>query len=431
MQKRLLIITCAGLLLASCAVRVGTGNLDIAPVTKPVTIQPLGSDYDNYWAAMQHFDFDYINRQEVRAEYREFTRGLKLLMADDYLAAEPLFMTLFETTSDTLLQRNAAKILWVLYSRQDKWREQIALNARAPRDFDEHNSVNMAIAFAEAQPEKYNFPEQPITLPAKLSISGVPMVEVMVNGVRKQFWIDSGAEITVLSSDIAKECGVDVINPVAARAGTATDIMVNAWPGVIEDFRIGDLQIENHPIAISDKKDLDIKLFKIIRIVKIDGVIGWNIIRNLDMTIDYKNLTVTIAKPQPKPVEQRNFHFVNQPIVSLTDTLGKPLYFFLDTGASATSLYKPILMKIDTTKIKSGNTLVGGLGGIQRYKTKEFPELPVILGQNRLSFKKINARSDGKSGFFYLDGMLGSDIAKNGALILDFQNGRCELQIAK
>jgi predicted aspartyl protease len=432
MQKRLLITIWVGLLLLTgCSVKIGTGNLDVVRVAEPLAVQPMFTNYDDYWAAMRHFDFDFVNRQEVNAEYREFTRGLQLLLDDNYAAAEPLFMTLFETTADTLLRRQAAELLWVLYSRQDKWKEQVELNARAPRGFDEYNTVSMAAAFAGAQPEKYNFPEQPVTLPVKLSISGTPMVEVMVNGIRKQFWIDTGAELTVLSSDLAKECGVDVISAEAAKVGTATDIVINMWPGVINDFRIGDLQIENHPTIILDKKDLEVKLFKIIRIVKVDGIIGWNAIRNLDLTLDYKNRSVTIAKPQPKPVRHRNFHFATQPIVSLTDTLGKPLYFFLDTGANTTSLYDPILMKIDTSEAKSGNALVGGAGGTQRFKTTEIPELSVIFGQNRINFKKISARGDGETGFFYLDGMLGSDIAKNGTLILDFQNGRCDLKTAE
>jgi len=430
MHRKLLIVVCTGLLLLTgCSINIGSGNLDIAPVNEPVAIQPLLSNYEDYWAAMRHFDFDYINRQEVGAEYQEFTRGLKLLIDDEYAVAEPLFMNLFETTTDTLLRRHAAEIMGVLYTRQDKWSEQIALNARAPHGFDEFNTVNMAVAFAGSQPEEYHFPENPIVLPAKLSLSGTPVVEVMVNGIRKKFWIDTGAEMTVLSSVLAKECGVDVIGNDAAQVGTATDIVIDMWPGIIKDFRIGDLLIENHPVIILDKRDLEVRLFKIFRIVKVDGIIGWNAIRNLNMILDYKNLKVTIAKPQKRTVERRNFHFVSQPIVSLTDTLGKPLYFFLDTGANTTCLYEPVLMKVDTIQAKSGKALVGGAGGSQFYKTTEIPNLTIIFDQHRLNYKKLSARGSGENGFFFLDGILGSDFAKNGRLILDFQNGRCDLKM--
>jgi hypothetical protein len=200
-------------------------------------------------------------------------------------------------------------------------------------------------------------------------------------------------------------------------------------PAVIRDIHIGDLRIENHPVMILDKKDLEVKLFKVIRILKIDGLIGWNAIRNLDMTLDYKNLTVTIRLPRKRPADRRNFHFVIQPIVSSSDPLGRPLYFFLDTGAARTSLYEPALLKVDTTRAKSDRALIGGAGGTQRYKTTEIPDFAFMLGSQRLDLKKIRAYDDGVKGFFFFDGVLGSDIAKNGILILDFQNGRCDLII--
>lgn len=428
-RKLLLIVWSLLLILSGCSISVGTGSLTITPVVEPVAIQPVAPNYDDYWMAMRHFDFDYVDRNEVGTEYREFTRGLRLLMDDETAEAETLFMTLFESTEDTLLRWHSAEILQVIYTRQDKWNELVALNAHAPRGFDENNTVIMAAAFATAQPEKYHFPEKPVVLPTKLSISGTPMVEVTVNGVRKRFWIDTGAEMTVLSSDFAEECGVNVIGTEAAKVGTSTDIMIDMKPGVIKDFRVGDLQIENHPVIILEKKDLEVRLFKLIRIVKLDGIIGWNAIRNLEMILDYKNLTTTIRQPEKHPYNVRNFHFVVQPIVSLTDTLGKPLYFFLDTGANSTSLFEPALLKIDTTKAKSGKAFVGGAGGTQRYQTTEIPELSIILGQHRLNFQKLSSHGNGENGFFYLDGMLGSDVAKNGALILDFQNGRCDLKM--
>ncbi len=427
MLRKLAVLVCAGfILLAGCS---ETGNVTIIPVAEPAVLQPMVSSFDDFWAAMRHFDFDFVNRREAGAEDREFARGLRLLMDDDCATAEPLFRTLLETTADPLVRRHAAEILWVLYTRQDKWNELVALNGRAPRGFDERKTVVMSAAFAGSRPEKYHFPDKPVILPSELSASGTPMVAVAVNGVRKMFLIDTGAEMTVLSSDFAEECGVKAIGTEAAKVGTATDITIDMRPAVIREFHVGDLRIENHPVMILDKKDLEVKLFKVIRIFTIDGIIGWNVIRNLDLTLDYKNLTVTIRQPRKRPADRRNLHFVIQPIVSLSDTLGRPFYFFLDTGADRTSLYEPALLKVDTTQAKSGRALIGGAGGTQRYKTTEIPKFAVMLGNQRLVFNKIRARDDGENGFFFFDGVLGSDIARNGSLIIDFQNGRCDLII--
>jgi hypothetical protein len=92
-------------LLAGCSER---GNVTIIPVAEPAVPQPNVSFFDDFWAAMRHFDFDFAARREVGAEYREFARGLRLLMDDDFATAEPLFTSLFETTADPLLRRHAA-----------------------------------------------------------------------------------------------------------------------------------------------------------------------------------------------------------------------------------------------------------------------------------------------------------------------------------
>lgn len=419
------------ILWSGCAVSVGSGGLDIQSVDDLPVIQPMVSNYDDYWDAMRHFDFGYVDRNEVNPEYQEFASGLQLLMEDNISEAEPLFSRLFEATEDSLLHLHAAEILEVIYTHQDKWNELVELYTRMPEKFDESNNMIMAIAYAQSQPENYHFPANPIVLPTQLSISGVPMVEVSVNGVSKKFWIDTGAERTVLSSEIAQKCGVDKIGTETAKVGTATDIKIDMWPGIIENFRIGDLQIENHPVIILNKKDLEVRLFKLLRILKVDGIIGWNAIRNLQMGIDYKNLKTTIQKPEKRPAETRNLHFVTQPLVSLTDTLGRPLYFFLDTGANSTAFYEPALLKVDTTQAKTGKSLIGGAGGAQVYHTKEIPQVAFVLGNHRLDYKLMTTRGDGESGFFFFDGVLGSDIAKERTLILDFQNGRCELKTAQ
>ena len=428
--KTLPIIIAVLMAVSGCSIGSETGNLTVATLEKPIArTAVVRAASQNFWEAMHHFDFDYVNRQPVGETYRQFAQGLQLVMAGEQASAETLFTTLFESTSDSLIRQNAAEILQSIYNNQDKWGELVDLSARLPHGLDEDNTVFMAKAFTQALPESYHFPDQPVTLATKLSISGVPMVEVKVNGVAKRFWIDTGAEMTVLSSAFAAECGVTPIGTDAARIGTSTDIKISMRPGVIREFRIGGLLIENHPVIILDKKDLEVRLFKIFRLLKIDGIIGWNVLRNLDLTLDYKSLTTTIRPPVRRQSAERNFHFLSQPLVSLTDTLGAPFYFFLDVGANRTTLYEPALQKIDTSRAVSKNALVGGAGGTQHVKTREIPQVALVLGDHRLNFANLSLHGDGKEGFFYFDGVLGSDIAERGTLILDFQNGRCELKM--
>ena len=433
MKSGYLPIFCGILIAASnCSINVGVGNLDIVPVEEPHTLQVIPvSDYDNYWDAIRHFDFDYINRYDVSEEQRNFVRGLELSINGEYDDAKELFLTLFVNSDDSLKRENIAEVLQKLLTYDYEWDKLIELDNQLPNGLDKDNTIAFARAFQSSPPEQYYFPLKSVVLPTKLSISGVPIIEVMVNGVKQKFWIDTGAEMTVLASDIARKCAVTEFKDDIAELGTSTDIMVESWPGVINELRIGELTIENHPTFIIGKKDLEFKLFKLIKIIKIDGILGWNAIMNMHIEIDYKNGLTTIKRPETVFNPNRNFHFMSIPFLSLTDTLGTPFNFYFDTGANSTKLFRPGLLKVDTSNATTKSAIIGGAGGTQKIKQIVLPAVSLILGNNRLNFGRMDAHGDGKKDFFYYDGVIGSDIAKYGTLILDFQNGRCDLKLTE
>ena len=430
MRFKYLFFITAGLLvfLSGCSVSISR-KVDILPVEQDIITQPEPRfTYDNYWDAVQHFDFDYINRNKVNEEQRNFVRALKLSMEGKYEDAEELLSNLFQQSSDSLMRENIAQVLSELMTYNNEWERLVDLDRRLPQGLDSLNTIAFARVFQSLPPENYNYPKDAIILPTKLSISGTPVIEVMVNGKKQKFWIDTGAEMTVLASDIAKECNVREFKDDIIKVGTSTDIMIDTWPGVINELKIGGLTIENHPTIIIDKKDLEFKIFKLIRILKIDGILGWNAIMNMHLEIDYKNGQTTIRKPEPSFNPDRNFHFISVPFLSLTDTLGTPFHFFLDTGSNATGLFKSSLTKLDTSNATNKTAIVGGAGGARKIRQTELYQQAFILGSHRLNFDKIPAHGEGKVYLMYFDGIIGSDVARNGTLILDFRNGRCELK---
>ena len=217
----------------------------------------------------------------------------------------------------------------------------------------------------------------------------------------------------------------------SSKVGTATDKKINLLPGMIEELKIGQLVFENHPVFIIRKADLEFRIFKIFKLLKIDGILGWNAIQNLNLEIDYAQNALKIQKPGIKAYPIRNFHFLTQPFVTLSDTNGTPLRFFLDTGANKTSLYAPAFAIFDTSSARKSRAMVGGAGGMQKITQLELKDQSLILGDTRIDFALIDGKSalgDAEKGFIYYDGILGSDIAKDGILTLDFQNGWCELK---
>jgi len=415
---------------AACSININTGSLEVVSQEEKIIAQePKPQDYRDYWQAIRHFDFDYIKRNEVTAEQQYFVNGLQLMITGRSDTSAQIFECLMENTRDSLMQASCADILKWHYTYANRWDRLVEMDSQLPAGLDQDNSIEFVKAFQQAPAEVYHYPDQPCLIPTELSISGSPVIEVTINGHKQNFWIDTGAELTVISSDIAETCGIAPLHEKDTMIGTSTDINVGTRPAVIRELKIGDLTVANHPVWIIAKKDLEIKLFKVIKIIKIDGIIGWNLIQNFHLEIDYQNLTTTIKKPEPTEVAERNFHFVCVPFVSMTDTLGNPFNFFLDTGAGSTSLYQPEIAKIDVSDAKTSKAIIGGAGGTQRIKQSVIPNEAFILDNYRINFKTIDSHGDGQNYFFYFDGCAGSDLFKNGTLVLDFYNGRCELKM--
>jgi len=110
---------------------------------------------------------------------------------------------------------------------------------------------------------------------------------------------------------------------------------------------------------------------------------------------------------------------------------GIKLNFGLDTGARKTSITDNIIQKIGINNVRIKKKIIGSAGGLEKIKSKIITDLTLILNGYALHFKNIGT-SPKKTGIFVrLDGTFGSDIAKNGAIKIDYLNGRFELKLSK
>ncbi|MCD4665868.1 MAG: hypothetical protein K8R68_11415, partial [Bacteroidales bacterium] len=191
---------------------------------------------------------------------------------------------------------------------------------------------------------------------------------------------------------------------------------------------IGEILIKNHPVIIIDKKDLEFKLLGLFRILKIDGIIGWNAVQNMDLEIDYRNKVSVIKKPERIESHKRNFFWLGYPIVKLINKESIELLFGLDTGAKNTSIRNNIFKKISNNNVTVKNTTLGSAGGFEEIETKEISDFTLILNNYTVYFQNIKTHPVDGTTFVKLDGFLGSDIFKNGKIKIDYLNGIFEFK---
>ena len=107
------------------------------------------------------------------------------------------------------------------------------------------------------------------------------LVPVFANGAGPyQFALDTGASATVISPELARDLGISNTDVVQALGAGGS---VTAAVGSIESLAVGDAEIRNLGVAVVDFFD---RLSREIG-EKLDGIIGYNYLKEFRLTIDY------------------------------------------------------------------------------------------------------------------------------------------------
>lgn len=360
-------------------------------------------------------------------EYTEFASALKLITeGKDSHAAEILKHSYYHS-DDTSIRNSCAKLLFVLYFARSDWKQIELLNLFEEQNIEKSNRI-VAKVRSQYKQTIYSFSESPTYLPMSLSLSGCPTIEATINGKKKYLWLDTGAEMTVLSHSLANDCNVTRSLNNELEVENSSSKSFNTDIAFIDSIEIGNFSILNQPSLILMDDLLEIQNPNTKEVMIIDGIIGWDIIQHIYLEIDYHRKQVMIQKPQKINTTENNLFFCGSPIVKVTGNNNIPLFFGLDTGANKSHFDVPLLTKVDNLKIQKKTVHAGGIGDVKEIEIDSIESLIVYLNGNQSihlhSVRKVLAEF---ATFFKLDGVFGSDIGKDGRLIIDYLNRRIEL----
>jgi predicted aspartyl protease len=125
----------------------------------------------------------------------------------------------------------------------------------------------------------------------RLASPAKPLILVDVHANRKgpfQFAIDTGTSTTAITPEVAKRLGVKG-SPVGP--GTTAGAHVAVTAGVLDSFMVGGAKIDNMPVVIAD---FFAALSEAVG-AKLDGIVGYNFLRNFNVVIDYPNERLTLV----------------------------------------------------------------------------------------------------------------------------------------
>ena len=282
-------------------------------------------------------------------------------------------------------------------------------------------------AFASADAQVVHLPEEAITLPLGVTPIGTPTVRVRINGEDYEFWFDTGSTITVLSSDVAKAVGISPLTSDILSVGTFAGA-APVKPAVVRRMEIGPIVIANSPAIVMDASLMRVKATA--RGVPrnglaVDGILGWDTIRQFDITLDYGKRTITLRRPETlgtRGTIAQNLTWMGKPMVQARASNGEMLRFTLDTGSQTSFVNAAVVKKrgIGTSNVYMRVFGIATNGG---QDARVVPSMQLHVGGKPLLLTGLMVYAPRSSGLVNCDGILGSDIAQFGTIRIDAANG--------
>jgi predicted aspartyl protease len=384
----------------------------------------------NYWEALAELHpADAIAAARTPAE-TEFAEALVDLMSGNIERAEARFRELRKSAPDSVIRAGSRVVYTATLQYQEKWQALAALKSESTTvQAEQHDKASIELwadAFKNLPPKISTYRSSTGRLQMSISAVGTPLVPVRIHDKVYNFWLDTGSSLTMLASDVALELGVKPLVPDTLEIVTSTG-RVRAQPALVQELVIGPLVVQNVPTMIVEETMMQMQeprpTMPVSR-VKIDGIIGFDIIREMDLELDYGDGILRLRNPaNSRPDANRNLFWVGLPVIRIMSTDGVPLHFGLDTGAQLTFVTETLLDKLQLRPARIESRRVGGLGGEISMRAPVMPDLRVVVRGFPILFRGAFVRAPVYQVLASLDGVLGGDVWNSGIVRIDMTNG--------
>jgi hypothetical protein len=408
--------------------RVPSGPADVSPARPTIPESSPVFNAAEYWDALADLNLVVLRNSAATDAQSIFARGMSLMADGDTEAAEKAFVAGSAQSSDVNVGIASQIMLATTLLYEHRWAELrsfsfsphlSAADEEIVRDFQ-----RWGFAFTNTEQQRASMNGDSVLLPLRLSPIGTPTIRLRINGKQYDFWLDTGSSITVLSSDVAREVGAPVVSgenfAVRTFGGSAP---VKA--AFVRRIEIGPLLLENTPAIVVDAGHMALKSTQErshAPRMHIDGIIGWDTIRQLDISLDYNSGLISIRRPLRTGYSPHNLTWMGKPFVEVRTIRGETLHFTLDTGAEGTFVNALALDKTGAVTTSSERQ-VYGIAGTGKRADRIIRSLPLELGGRSVHLNGVLVYGPAYSGMINCDGILGSDIARYGTIRIDATNG--------
>lgn len=248
------------------------------------------------------------------------------------------------------------------------------------------------------------------TLPLYHNLFGLYLCDVMVNGNKCQFIIDTGAQISSITHRTMKRLAIPSTKGFV-DIGSAVGTRKKLSGCVLEAFDFGSVHYESLPMLCLDKDDFSLR-FGAIDIFNFDGILGWDILRDFDFEID------TIAKKMKVMKNRFKFNYQNMvsgmfPIFLVEDDRGNLLKLGFDSGSRRSWISKDTAQRLRYEKSGEVRAMGFGVHGMEQMQLELYKKIEIRVFKACVTIHNL---MDGNCNILpdiACDGVLGNEIFKN------------------
>ncbi|MDF9824964.1 hypothetical protein M2475_001417 [Breznakia sp. PF5-3] len=248
------------------------------------------------------------------------------------------------------------------------------------------------------------------TMKIKKNLMGLYVGSVKTQGKTMTFLIDTGAQISGILKKSVSDLEVQPIEQVV-HVGSIGGRSKQASCVTISKLFFGAVEIQNQPLVLLDDKDFSIPYVNI-KVMKFDGIIGWDILRNFDFEIDDVHSTFSLLRQQ-EDFFIKNFIPSSFPCVCLLDQNHKPAIFGFDSGAKESWLGENYVNRSNLDVDIEQKAYGMGVLGMESMDLSIIHTLDLYLYDSKISLQKIMTGRVDMFKNLEIAGVLGNKIFRN------------------
>jgi predicted aspartyl protease len=286
-----------------------------------------------------------------------------------------------------------------------------------------HQGTVMARQLSAVPPVRVAGDVQHRTVPATKDKAGLTRIAISIGGHPQDAVVDTGASFSAMSASAAKRFELRMIEGSASLASSTRD-SVDTRLAVADQVEIAGTRFNSVVFLVMADDQLE---FPLAGGYKIDAIVGFPELYRLGR-LRFAQHTVRVESTSEASPAKGNLVLAGNKLYVAADLGGVCVPLYLDTGSNK-SFLTALFARVHPDLIRALTPVkgqLGGAGGTTNLDLLDWRDVPVTLGQHRMTLASLHVQRTEPTADSRKFGTLGRDVLDRG-YSLDFRSMQLEL----